>query len=365
MRQMRCALLLAAACGCSSPSPSPAPGPQPIANVAPAPPPPPASTCIAPGAHPDEARLVDGALVVCYLVPLPSGYADDADCWRFDLVTSAWSFATRKPRNDVAPRRPNVTATATSARACTLDGSDCKTIPLSGIKLSPGDTLEGATNIDRSIVAVWARWAPVHVFDARGNRLATIQPWAAGLAGNRPSTFREAHVLGSTIEVRIADTPISSAIRLYDARGNKIADVFGGKPMEDSDPPLELGGSRYAFISLDAHSIVITDVATGKQLGSYPLPGEPLTPNHLMRTPDGNIAGVVGATAVMLDVAAGKLSSVAAPACAQLARRMPARVLVVDRSASTRDAIADLLGEHADAPPVTTTQRSARSAIKG
>ena len=36
-----------------------------------------------------------------------------------------------------------------------------------------------------------------------------------------------------------------------------------------------------------------------------------------MRTPDGNIAGVVGTTAVMLDVAAGKLSSVAAPACAQ------------------------------------------------
>jgi hypothetical protein len=269
---MRCALLLAAACGCSSLSP--APGPQPIANVAPASPPPPASTCIAPGAHPDEARLVDGGLVVCYLVPLvpqPSGYAADADCWRFDLATSAWSFATRRPRNDVAPRRPNVTATATSARACTLDGSDCKTIPLSGIKLSPGDTLEGATNIARSIVAVWGA-GPVHVFDASGTRLATIKPWAAGLAGNRPSMFRAAHVLGSTIEVRIADTPISSAIRLYDARGNKIADVFGGNAMEDSDPPLELGGSTYAFISLDAHSIVITDVATGKQLGSYPLP---------------------------------------------------------------------------------------------
>jgi len=174
----------------------------------------------------------------------------------------------------------------------------------------------GATNIDRSIVAVWGA-GPVHVFDASGTRLATIKPWAAGLAGNRPSMFREAHVLGSTIEVRIADTPISSAIRLYDARGNKIADVFGGKAIEDSAPPLALGGSTYAFISLDAHSIVITDVATGKQLGSYPLPGEPLTPNHLMRTPDGNIAGMVGATVVMLDVAAGKLSSVAAPACEQ------------------------------------------------
>src|SRR5262245_29653535 len=131
VREMKHALLLAAACGCSSPAPAPGPRPQPIENVASAPLPPPASTCIAPGAHPDEARLVDGGLVVCYLVPQPSGYAADADCWRFDLATSAWTFATRKPRADVAPPQPNVTATATSARACTPDGSDCKTIPLS------------------------------------------------------------------------------------------------------------------------------------------------------------------------------------------------------------------------------------------
>jgi len=310
---MRHALLLAAACGGSSSAPTPSP--QPIANVAPAPPPP-ASTCIAPGAPISEARLVDGALVACSLVPQSSGDGDD--CWRFDLATSAWSFATRKPHADVTPRRPNVTATATSARACTLDGSDCKTIPLSGIKLSPDDQLAGATNIDRSIVAVWAGSGPVHVFDASGSRLATIKPWPTDMSGGKdPSVFREAHVLGSTIEVRIADTPISSAIRLYDARGHKIADVFGGKPMEDSSPPLELGGSRYAFVSLDAHTIVIADVATGKQLGSYPLPGEVMSPSFLMRTPDGNVAGVIGASALKLDLAAGKLASVAAPACAQ------------------------------------------------
>ena len=317
VRKMRCALLLVVAGGCSSPAPAPAPGPQPITNAAPAASPSPAPTCIPPNVRIVDARLEGGALVACYVVPQPSGYADD--CWRFDLATSAWSFATRKPHAGFARRPPNVTATATSASACTLDGSDCKTIPLSGIKLSPDDELAGATNIDRSIVAVWAAGAgPVHVFDASGTRLATIKPWWTEMAGvgNGPSSFREAHVLGSTIEVRIADTPISSAIRLYDARGNKIADVFGGKPMEDSDPPLALGVSRYAFISLDGHSIVITDVATGKQLGSYPLPGEPLDSNILMRTPGGNIAGVVGPTAVMLDVAAGKLSSVAAPACA-------------------------------------------------
>jgi hypothetical protein len=263
-----------------------------------------------------DARLEGGVLVACYVVPQPSGYADD--CWRFDLATSAWSFATRKPHAGFARRPPNVTATATSARACTLDGSECKTIPLSGIKLSPDDELAGATNIDRSIVAVWAAGAgPVHVFDASGKRLATIKPWAAGMRGKDPSWFRAAHVLGSTIEVRIADSPISSAIRLYDARGTKIADVFGGQAMQDTDPPLALGGSRYAFITLDPRMLVIADVATGKQVGSYPIPGGVGELHVLMRTPDGNIAGVIGPSAVMLDIAAGKLSSISGPTCAQ------------------------------------------------
>ena len=39
---------------------------------------------------------------------------------------------------------------------------------------------------------------------------------------------------------------------------------------------------------------------------------------------------------------------------------MPARVLVVDRSASTRDAIAELLGEHAE---VTWAPRDAAAAL--
>jgi hypothetical protein len=262
-----------------------------------------------------EARLEGGVLAACYVVPQPSGYADD--CWRFDLATSTWSFVTRRPHAGFTWPSRNVTATATSARACTLDGSDCKTIPLSGIKLSPDDELAGATNVDRSIVAVWTRGSgPVHVFDASGKRLGTIKPWAAGMNGKDPSWFREAHVLGSTIEVRIADSPITSAIRLYDARGKKIADLFGGQGMQDTDPPLALSGSRYAFITFEPRMIVITDVATGKQLGSYPIPGSAGELHVLMRTPEGNLAGVIGPNAVRLDVAAGKLTTVAGPTCA-------------------------------------------------
>jgi hypothetical protein len=71
-------------------------------------------------------------------------------------VTSAVDrgpHATHKPRNDVASRRPDVTAIATSARVCTLVG-------------------EGATNIDRSIVAVWGAGAAMCT--ARGGHPAPL-----------------------------------------------------------------------------------------------------------------------------------------------------------------------------------------------
>lgn len=312
-RDMTCALLLVAACGGSS---APAPPPAPVANTAPAPPPPPGATCIPPGAPIIDTVLADGGLVACYAVRLED--SEVHDCWHFDLATAAWRFAEREPAHEAPHRIRSVTATAKSASVCAPDGSDCRTIPLSGIKLSPDDELDGATNSDRSIVAVWAGSGPVHVFDASGKRLATIQPWPTAMSGGKdPSVFREASVLGKTIEVRIADTPVSSAIRLFDARGKKIADVFGGQSMKDTGAALELGGNRYVYTTFDPRLLVLTDVATGKQLGSYPIPGEPGEADFLFRTPDGNVAGVIGTTAVVLDVAAGKVSSAVAPACAE------------------------------------------------
>jgi hypothetical protein len=269
----------------------------------------PDATCIAPDATLVDVRYADGVLVACYA-------QDKVDeCWRFDTAKSSWSFGMRRPHVDESPSE-TVTVTATSARVCTSEGSDCKTVPLSGIVTAPDETLAGSTNLDRSIVAVWGS-GPVHVFDATGKRLSTIRPWPTPMTGGQgPSFFREAHVLGSTIEVRIADTPVSAAIRLYDTRGKKIADVFGGVPMEDFHPPLALGNSRYGFTSIDApRTLVIVDVTTGKQLGSYRLPGPVLVWTLLLRTPDDNVIGAVGPNAVRIDLVAKKLTSVAAPIC--------------------------------------------------
>lgn len=176
------------------------------------------------------------------------------------------SRATARPR-------PIVTATATLARVCEPAGAPCREVALAGITLEPDETLAGAANADRSLVAVWGM-GPVHVFDAAGKRTATIAPWKTSMNPDGPSVFRAANVLGTTIEVRIADTPITSAIRLYDARGKKLGDVFRGQPMNDSVPPLALGGTEYLYQSFDLpRRILVVDVATGKQRARYAMPG--------------------------------------------------------------------------------------------
>lgn len=283
---------------------------DPVANVAAVDPD--AATCLPEGSEPIEARVRDGAMLACFGVPNQRANRDD--CWRIDLSTGAWRFAARRPHAEPAGRA-RVTATATSATACSPDGSDCRTIPLSGVIVHPDDSLSGATNADRSLVAVWAS-GPVYVFDAAGKRRATIAPWPTPMsgAGNGPSVFRAAHVLGTVLEVRIADTPMSSEIRLYDAlTGRRIADVFGGQPMDDTIEPIALGGTRYAFVTIDARAVLVVDVATGAQLASYPLGDETLSPTVIALV-DARLAGVFGTTAFVVD-ARGKLSRFAAPAC--------------------------------------------------
>ncbi len=273
-----------------------------------------APTCIPGEATFIDVRSVDGALVACYVVPQQGGDADH--CWRFDLATRAWSFASQLPHATVSARPAQVTATATAATVCKPDGTDCRTVPLSGITAGPDDAIVGATNADRTIVAVLAGTGPVHVFDATGKRLATIKPWRTAMDDEGPAFFRAAHVLGNVLEVRIADTPMSSASRLYDARtGKKIADVFRGKPMDDTVEPVELGGSYYAFVTMDTRTIITVDVATGKQLASYPLGDVTGSPTLIARAGNG-IAGMVGTTAFVGD-SGGKISTVDAPFCAQ------------------------------------------------
>jgi len=264
------------------------------------------ATCVPETSAPIDARVVDGALLACF-----GGSADRDDCWRIDPATGAWRFSNRRPR--ARRTAPEVTTTASTATACRPDGG-CRTVPLAGVAVRPDAPLSGAANGDLSLVAVWAD-GPVYVFDAAGKRRATIAPWPTPMTGgNGPSTFRAAHVLDHVLEVRIADTPVSSAIRLYDAlTGRWIADVFGGQPMDDTLEPIALGGTRYAFVTLDTHAVLVVDVATGAQLASYPLIDGALSPTVFAWTSAG-LAAVSGTTVFTID-ARGTLSRFAAPPC--------------------------------------------------
>ncbi|HTR53052.1 MAG TPA: RCC1 domain-containing protein [Kofleriaceae bacterium] len=278
------------------------------AHAAPAEVPAVAPTCVRAGSTSSQTRIVDGAVIACY--EMPQQGVDGDDCWRFDLATRAWSFATRQPHADASAPPPQVEATTTEATVCKRDGSDCKVVPLPHLAITRDDRIEGATNADRSIVAVWAS-GPVYVYDATGRRLSQIAPWTTPMS----SSVETAHVLGDVIEVQVADTPVSVAIRLYDARtGKKIAGVMTGASMDRDFEPVALGGTRYAFLTFDSGGIVVVDVATGRQLAYYALPG--------LRLPSATLEHVGGA---LVGVAANctranQAASVAPPA---LLRRPP------------------------------------------
>lgn len=296
---------------------SPAPPSAPIANTEPvppvAPPAPVAPTCVRASSGFSEARIAGDGIDACYYMPQQG--KDSDDCWRFDLTARTWSFTKRQPHAELPEPVPQVTATATLAKVCKTDGSDCKAVPLSGITVTPDDRIEGATNADRSIVAVWTSTGAVHTFEvATGKRLATVKPWHTAM-GPGPSVFRSAHVLGSVLEVRITDTPISSAIRLYEARtARKIADVANGDPMEDEDDPVPLGGTQYAFMTIDTRSIVVVDVVTGREVARYPLGNDLTLARAVLARVGSGLGGVVATTAFVVD-GSGKVATVTLPGC--------------------------------------------------
>ena len=313
-------LVLLVACGDPKPLPPTPPTPRPPPQTTPpptiAPAPPDLPSCVTLNAPIVSARITDATLDACFLEPSPTGASGgevDA-CWRFDLGASAWAPISRKPHADVAGPTPSVTATATAVSACASDG-ECKIIPIAGVT---GDPLAAAANADRSLVAVWAGTGSVFVFDGAGKKLAAVKPWPTAMSNNKePSVFRSAHVLGDVLEVRIADTPITSAIRLFAARtGRKIADVAGGKPMDDATEPVELGPNRYGFVTFEDKTLVVVETPSGKQVASVALHAAD-SPSLLARAGDGAAVALVGATVVRIDLTRQDTKRFAAPACAQ------------------------------------------------
>jgi hypothetical protein len=299
-----CIVVLVAACSPAATSPT---GSRPlIANAVRAP----IATCVI-AAEPD-VHVADGALIACY----PAAQPALDDCWSFNVKSAVWSFDQRIAH--VARAKPvertQVTATAAAARVCKADGSDCMTVPLSGITIDPQfPQLSGATNADRSIIAVWAGAGPVHVFDATGKRLTTIPPWKTDM-DTTACCLDATHVLGTVLEVRDADSPVTEEIRLYDPRtGKEIGDV--GHGMDIDVAPIALGGNQYAFLSFDPEQyLVVDDVTTGKQLARYELGKLGVPWGVTVERVGDRLAGVSQTTAFVID-RAGRVTVVAAPTC--------------------------------------------------
>lgn len=306
---------------CSAPAPSkpapPKPAPAEPAPAEPAPPKPATpSAPAAPSCVKDPARsvyewkLAGDDLRVCFLD------GDDVDCWTYRIAANTWAHEGRHPFVD--PPAPPLTVAGSKITACKEDRTDCRSIPFSPA-LTGDQVAEVSTNADRSLVALQIESGPIRVLDASGKQLSVIKGWPTAMSGkNQAAVFRKTRFVGARLAAFIADTPVTSAIRLFDPMtGKKIGDVNAGKPMSDNDPVVDLGANRFAFVEFDTSVIVVHDVTTGRLVRTYKVPGvEPAGYSMMVLAPDGkSLLAAQGAKIFRVDLATGEIGRFAAPTC--------------------------------------------------
>lgn len=310
------------ACSASAPSkpapsePAPAepvakapPEPAPAKPTPPSPPAPPA--CVKdPASSVYEWKLAGNDLRACFVE------GDVVDCWTYGLAANTWAHESRHPFVD--PPAAPVTAAGSTITACKEDHSDCRSIPLSP-PLVGDQVADVSANADRSLVALQIDGGPIRVLDASGKQRAVIKGWPTSMSGKRqPAAFRKTRFLGTRLAAFIADTPVTSAIRLFDPMtGKKIGDVNAGKPMSDNDPVVDLGANQFAFVEFDTSVIIVHDVITGRRVRTYKVPGvEPAGYAMMVLAPDGKtLLASQGATIYRVNLASGEVGRSAAPTC--------------------------------------------------
>lgn len=242
---------------------------------------------------------------------------DVVDCWTFSLATNTWAPHDRHPYAPPQAAAP-VTVAGSTIMACMPDGSDCRSIAFSPAPKAD-ETAEAWVNADRSLVALLVGGQPIRVLDATGKQLSTIQGWPTAMSEPKtPAFFRQARFVGPVLAAFIADTPVTSAIRLFDPRtGKKLGDVDAGRPMSDSLEPVALGADQYAFVEFDTSAVVVQDVKTGRLIKRYAIEGvEPAGYAVLVLAPDGKtLVAAQGAQILRLDLSTGKVARFPAPPC--------------------------------------------------
>lgn len=283
----------------------------PVVASPPAAPPAPPPTCLKSERSFFESHLEGDTLKLCSLED------EVVDCWTFSLATNTWTPLDRHPYA-ASQTAAAVTVAGSTITACKPDRTDCRSIPFSPAPKADEST-DATANADLSLVALLVESAPIRVLDATGKQLAEIKGWPTGMSEPKtPAFFRQARFVGPVLAAYIADTPMTSAIRLFDPRtGKKVGDVDAGKPMSDTVDPVAVVADQFAFVEFDSSAIVIQNVKTGKLVKKYKITGvEPGGYSMLVLAPDGkSLVAAQGAQIVRLDLAKGSVARFSAPRC--------------------------------------------------
>lgn len=258
-----------------------------------------------------QSRLEGDSLRLCYLD------GDVVDCWTYSLGTNTWAPHDRHPFAP-AEAAPPVRVAGSTITACKADGSDCRSIPFSPPPTAD-ETAEAWVNADRSVVALLVGGKPIRVLDGAGKQLSVIRGWPTAMSEPRaPAMFRQVRFVGAALAAYIADTPVTSAIRLFDPRtGKKLGDINAGKPMSDSGEPVNLGPDLFAFVEFDTSAIVVHDVKRARLVRTYTIEGaEPAGFSTIVLAPDGkSLIAAQGTRIFRLDLATGNVGRFPAPVC--------------------------------------------------
>lgn len=241
-----------------------------------------------------KAVLVDdGHAVVCV-----------KDCWSFDLAARTWSPTkppADKPAPPDSPTPPDLATFTTTLVPC----KQCK--ELVAEKVKPNRSARADLNADGSLIAVQVTYRAVHVFDAKSEkRLATIKAWKTAMEG----VMRSYELAGDRVVLYVADTPVSSAAKIYDARTGRLL-APGGDGESIADEADALGPDVRVFHKFDSGVRFVQSLRTGKILKRIDVGREPMLEAHagtLLVATQGN-----GLT--VYDAATNKQARYEVPAC--------------------------------------------------
>ena len=238
-----------------------APSPPPVAAA-----PPPAAPG---GCLKNPESPVDGAAVTADVVSFCATDGNERAC--FDASMSG-AFAPAAVRPSKPPREVGAHTTVDEdghVEICPSAGS-CQTLTTTVAKSAAAD--DAGTRV---AIVDNAHEGTLLVFDVAkpAKPIVTIQSWKTmmGAAGEAP--FDNAYFLGADRLVAYAHcTPESDCARIFDLKGKKVGDVGGdGFTVSDGVPPFPLGAGQWAFLQVDAPTLVVVDAQTAKTRHKFDL----------------------------------------------------------------------------------------------